>query len=86
MTLPPPSFGSAGEHRLQQHLGTAGRAARFYDRQVRSHLTPEMQEFIGRQAMVFLATVIDDRTLAYPEFRWWRHSPAQGLGLFHRVP
>ncbi|MDT0449925.1 pyridoxamine 5'-phosphate oxidase family protein [Streptomyces hesseae] len=89
MTLPPPSFGSAGEHRLQQYLGTAHRAARFYDQQVRPHLTPEMRDFIGRQAMVFLATadsrgecdasfragppgfvhVIDDRTLAYPEFR-----------------
>ncbi|MFG3504888.1 pyridoxamine 5'-phosphate oxidase family protein [Streptomyces sp. NPDC047821] len=89
MTLPPPPFGSPGEHRLQQHLGTTERAARFYDQQVRARLTPEMREFIGRQAMVFLATadargecdasfragppgfvhVLDDRTLAYPEFR-----------------
>lgn len=89
MTLPPPPFGSAGEHRLQQHMGTAERAARFYDQQVRPCLTPEMRDFIGRQAMVFLATadahgecdasfragppgfvhVIDDHTLAYPEFR-----------------
>ncbi|MCY0931411.1 pyridoxamine 5'-phosphate oxidase family protein [Streptomyces sp. H27-H1] len=89
MTSPPPSFGSAGEHHLQQHLGTADRAARFYDLQVRPHLTAEMRDFIGRQAMVFLATadshgecdssfragppgfvhVIDDHTLAYPEFR-----------------
>ncbi|MEV4740735.1 pyridoxamine 5'-phosphate oxidase family protein [Streptomyces sp. NPDC049555] len=37
-------------------MGTADRAARFYDRQVRPHLTPEMQDFIGRQAMVFVAT------------------------------
>ncbi|MEV5240869.1 pyridoxamine 5'-phosphate oxidase family protein [Streptomyces cinnamoneus] len=56
MTVDPPSFGSAGEHRLQQHLGTTDRAARFYDRQVRRHLTPEMQDFIGRRTMVFLAT------------------------------
>ncbi|MBT2404831.1 MULTISPECIES: pyridoxamine 5'-phosphate oxidase family protein [unclassified Streptomyces] len=89
MTSPPPPFGSAGEHQLQQHLGTADRAARFYDQQVRPHLTAEMREFIGRQSMVFLATsdshgecdasfragppgfvhVIDDNTLAYPEFR-----------------
>ncbi|GGW62046.1 pyridoxamine 5'-phosphate oxidase family protein [Streptomyces xantholiticus] len=89
MTFPPPPFGSTGEHRLQQQLGTAERAARFYDQQVRPCLTPEMQDFIGRQAMVFLATadshgecdasfragppgfvqVLDDRTLAYPEFR-----------------
>ncbi|WP_274564168.1 pyridoxamine 5'-phosphate oxidase family protein [Streptomyces spiramyceticus] len=89
MTLPPPPFGSAGEHRLQQQLGTTERAARFYDQQVRPCLTPEMQDFIGRQTMVFLATadshgecdasfragppgfvhVLDDRALAYPEFR-----------------
>ncbi|MCX4632207.1 pyridoxamine 5'-phosphate oxidase family protein [Streptomyces sp. NBC_01443] len=89
MTQLPQPFGSAGEHQLQQQLGTADRAARFYDRQVRPHLTPEMRDFIGRQAMVFLATadshgecdasfragppgfvhVIDEHTLAYPEFR-----------------
>lgn len=89
MTLPQPPFGSAGEHQLQQQLGTAERAARFYDQQVHPHLTPEMRDFISRQAMFFLATadshgncdasfragppgfvhVIDDRTLAYPEFR-----------------
>ncbi|MFG2133532.1 pyridoxamine 5'-phosphate oxidase family protein [Streptomyces sp. NPDC048751] len=89
MTFPPQPFGSAGEHRLQQQLGTADRAARFYDQQVRPCLTLEMRDFIGRQAMVFLATadahgecdasfragppgfvhVIDDHTLAYPEFR-----------------
>ncbi|MCJ0874585.1 pyridoxamine 5'-phosphate oxidase family protein [Streptomyces sp. AP-93] len=88
MAIPPQPFGSAGEHRLQQELGTADRAARFYDQQVRRHLTPEMRDFISRQAMVFLATadsrgecdasfragppgfvhVIDDHTLAYPEF------------------
>lgn len=56
MTLPPTTFGSAGEHHLQQQLGTADRAARFYDQQVHPHLTPEMRDFIGRQAMVFLAT------------------------------
>ncbi len=56
MTSPPPPLGSAGEHQLQQHLGSADRAARFYDQQVRRHLTPEMRDFIGRQAMVFLAT------------------------------
>ncbi|WP_329389857.1 pyridoxamine 5'-phosphate oxidase family protein [Streptomyces sp. NBC_01351] len=88
MTSPPPPFGSAGEHHLQQQLGTADRAARFYDQQVRSCLTPAMRGFIARQAMVFLATadshgecdasfragppgfvhVIDEQTLAYPEF------------------
>ncbi|QES46659.1 hydrolase [Streptomyces venezuelae] len=56
MTYPRPSFGSAGEHHLQRQLGTTDRAARFYDRQVHPRLTPEMREFVGRQAMVFLAT------------------------------
>ncbi|MEV7729376.1 pyridoxamine 5'-phosphate oxidase family protein [Streptomyces sp. NPDC087917] len=70
-------------------MGSADRAARFYDRQVRPCLTAEMQEFIGLQSMVFLATadshgecdasfragppgfvhVLDEHTLAYPEFR-----------------
>ncbi|MGK5731004.1 pyridoxamine 5'-phosphate oxidase family protein [Streptomyces sp. URMC 124] len=66
--MPPPPFGSAGEHRLQQHLGTADRAARFYDQQVRRHLTPEMQDFIGRQSMVFLATA-DSRGECDSSFR-----------------
>ncbi|MGW6569561.1 pyridoxamine 5'-phosphate oxidase family protein [Streptomyces sp. NPDC054975] len=89
MTYPPRPFGSAGEHRLQQQLGTSDRAHRFYDQQVRPCLTPQMRDFIGRQSMVFLATsdargecdasfragppgfvhVIDEHTLAYPEFR-----------------
>ncbi|MFD3570317.1 pyridoxamine 5'-phosphate oxidase family protein [Streptomyces sp. NPDC058667] len=89
MSSHPTPFGSAGEHLLQQQLGTADRAQRFYDQQVRPCLTPQMREFIGRQTMVFLATsdargecdasfragppgfvhVIDDHTLAYPEFR-----------------
>jgi predicted pyridoxine 5'-phosphate oxidase superfamily flavin-nucleotide-binding protein len=78
-----------GEHFLQQQLGTAERAHRFYDQQARRSLTPQMREFIGRQSMVFLATadsrgecdasfragppgfvqVLDEHTLAYPEFR-----------------
>ncbi|MFB6550760.1 MULTISPECIES: pyridoxamine 5'-phosphate oxidase family protein [unclassified Streptomyces] len=52
----PAGPGSAGEHLLQSHLGTTDRAAAFYDRQVQSHLTPEMRDFIRRQAMVFLST------------------------------
>ncbi|MDV5143404.1 pyridoxamine 5'-phosphate oxidase family protein [Streptomyces sp. SBC-4] len=89
MSLRPTPFGSAGEHFLQQQLGTAERAHRFYDQQVRPCLTPQMRDFIGRQSMAFLATsdargecdasfragppgfvhVIDEHTLAYPEFR-----------------
>ncbi|GAA3073499.1 hypothetical protein GCM10020000_67990 [Streptomyces olivoverticillatus] len=68
MTLPPPPFGSAGEHQLQQQLGTASRAARFYDQQVRSHLTSEMRDFIGRQEMVFLATADSKGGSAIPAF------------------
>lgn len=83
------AFGSAGEHQLQQHMGTAERAAQFYERQVRPCLTQQMREFIARQTMVFIATadgnghcdasfrggpagfvqVLDDHTLAYPEYR-----------------
>ncbi|MFF5789129.1 pyridoxamine 5'-phosphate oxidase family protein [Streptomyces sp. NPDC012693] len=89
MSSHPTPFGSAGEHLLQQQLGTADRAHRFYDQQVRPCLTHQMREFIARQTMVFLATsdargecdasfragppgfvhVIDEHTLAYPEFR-----------------
>ncbi len=89
MTQPTVSIGSAGEHRLQQQFGTADRAAGFYDRQVRAHLTARMRSFIARQTMVFLATadgdgacdasfragpagfvqVLDDHTLAYPEYK-----------------
>ncbi|MFI9274585.1 pyridoxamine 5'-phosphate oxidase family protein [Kitasatospora sp. NPDC052896] len=74
---------------MQQLRGTAERAADFYQRQVRPHLTPQMQAFIARQTMVFLSTadaegacdasfragppgfvlVLDDHTLAYPEYR-----------------
>lgn len=65
MTFHPTPFGSAGEHLLQQQLGTADRAHRFYDQQVRPCLTPQMREFIGRQSMVFLATS-DSRGSATP--------------------
>ncbi|WP_190108124.1 pyridoxamine 5'-phosphate oxidase family protein [Streptomyces cinnamoneus] len=86
---PPVSPGTEGEHRLQQRLGTSGRAARFYGEQVLSHVNARMREFVARQEMFFLATadgrggcdntfragppgflqVLDDRTLAYPEYR-----------------
>ena len=48
--------GSAGEHDLQCELGTADRADRFYDDQVRDHLNPQMRDFVRRQEMFFLAT------------------------------
>lgn len=81
--------GSHGEHQMQRELGTLGRADRFYDEQVLDRLNPQMQEFVARQEMFFLATadshgecdstfragppgflrVLDDATLAYPEYR-----------------
>ncbi|MGW7514693.1 pyridoxamine 5'-phosphate oxidase family protein [Streptomyces sp. NPDC054796] len=48
--------GSDGEHALQERLGTAERAARFYDDQVLDHLNARMREFTQRQEMFFLAT------------------------------
>ncbi|MFE6524914.1 pyridoxamine 5'-phosphate oxidase family protein [Streptomyces sp. NPDC057794] len=81
--------GSHGEHRIQQELGTTGRADRFYDEQVLNRLNARMRDFVARQEMFFLATadgngecdntfragpagflhVLDDTTLAYPEYR-----------------
>lgn len=87
--MPASQPGSAGEHVLQERCGTTERAARFYETQFTSALTPQMREFIGRMEMAFVATsdgagecdcsfragppgfirVLDDRTLAYPEYR-----------------
>lgn len=53
---PVPRPGSAGEHALQQWLGSTRRADRFYDEQVLDHLNPRMQEFVAEQEMFFLAT------------------------------
>ena len=81
--------GSHGEHQMQRELDTLGRADRFYDEQVLDRLNPQMQEFVARQEMFFLATadshgecdstfragppgflrVLDEATLAYPEYR-----------------
>lgn len=81
--------GSHGEHRLQELFGTAVRARAFYDHQVLDRLNERMREFVGRMAMVFVATadaggeadcsfragppgfvgVLDERTLALPEYR-----------------
>lgn len=88
-TFGPDRPGSRGEHLLQRLLGTEGRAAGFYARQVLDHLNPRMREFIDHQEMAFVATadtggecdctfragppgfirVLDDKTLAYPEYR-----------------
>ncbi len=45
---------------LQRLLGTEDRAAAFYDKQLLNHLNPQMQEFIGRQEMAFVATADSD--------------------------
>jgi len=52
MTTP----GSAGEHALQDRLGTARRARGFYENQMLDRLNPSMREFIGRQEMMWVAT------------------------------
>lgn len=48
--------GSHGEHVLQEQFGTVSRAENFYDTQVTGELTAEMQEFISRREMAFVAT------------------------------
>lgn len=45
-----------GEHLLQERFGTVKRAASFYNNQVLNHLNLLMEEFIKRQAMVFIST------------------------------
>lgn len=86
---PPPVPGSAGEHALQERFDTARRARGFYDHQMLEYLNENMQRFVGRMEMAFIATadrhgetdcsfragppgfvrVLDERTLAYPEYR-----------------
>ncbi|WP_171164779.1 pyridoxamine 5'-phosphate oxidase family protein [Streptomyces sp. I05A-00742] len=88
-SLPAPRPGGAGERAMQQRLGTAERADRFYAERTLGHLNTAMREFVARQDMFFLATaagngacdssfragppgflrVLDERTLAYPEYR-----------------
>lgn len=53
---PGPLPGSAGEHALQAERGSAARARRFYDEQVLACLAPEMQAFLARVEMLFVAT------------------------------
>lgn len=48
--------GSAGEHHVQDVLGTTDRAQRFYRDQVLDRLNARMREFIARQEMLFVAT------------------------------
>jgi predicted pyridoxine 5'-phosphate oxidase superfamily flavin-nucleotide-binding protein len=48
--------GSRGEHELQERLGTAKRAAAFYNKQMLDHVNPLMRQFIARQQMAFVGT------------------------------
>ena len=48
--------GSSGEQRAQERFGTSARAAAFYAHQTLPHLNPQMQQFIARMDMVFIAT------------------------------
>ncbi|HRC44359.1 MAG TPA: pyridoxamine 5'-phosphate oxidase family protein [Nitrospira sp.] len=48
--------GSSGEQRAQERFGTSARAATFYAHQTLPHLNPQMQQFIARMDMVFIAT------------------------------
>jgi predicted pyridoxine 5'-phosphate oxidase superfamily flavin-nucleotide-binding protein len=48
--------GSAGEHELQDALGTSVRAERFHRDQMCDYLVPSMQEFVARMTMAFVAT------------------------------
>ena len=48
--------GSEGEHNLQEKFGTINQAPIFYKNEVYKLLTSDMQSFISRQEMVFIAT------------------------------
>jgi predicted pyridoxine 5'-phosphate oxidase superfamily flavin-nucleotide-binding protein len=50
------SPGSAGEHQLQERLGSAARARAFYQKQVLDHFNPAMRAFVAEQEMFFLAS------------------------------
>ena len=53
-------IGSSAEHGAQQKLGTAKRARAFYQKQWVDQLNEDMQRYIQRQEMVFIATA-DER-------------------------
>ncbi|MCM2578528.1 pyridoxamine 5'-phosphate oxidase family protein [Streptomyces meridianus] len=60
--------GSEGEHDLQERMGTADRATKFYNAQVLDRLNSRMQEFAARQEMFFLSTA-DSRGECDSSFR-----------------
>lgn len=48
--------GSKGEKQLQKEFNTTTDALRFYNKQVLTHLSSLMQDFIGKQEMMFIST------------------------------
>lgn len=48
--------GSHGEHLAQEQFGTANRAEAFYRNQMLDFLNDDMQQFIARQEMAFIAS------------------------------
>ena len=48
--------GSEGEKRLQKEFNTTADALRFYNKQVLTHISILMQEFIAKQEMMFIST------------------------------
>lgn len=48
--------GSDGEHKMQEVFNTQDKAKDFYNRQMLDYLAPEMQSFLAKQEMMFIAT------------------------------
>ena len=49
-------MGTRSERLIQKERNSSDRADKFYNRQVKDHLTPVMQSFIAKQHMLFIAT------------------------------
>lgn len=49
-------FGSEGEKKLQEMLGTVKKANSFYENQMIDHINDKMKEFIANQGMLFIST------------------------------
>ena len=48
--------GSDGEHKMQEAFKTQDKAEDFYNRQMLDYLAPDMQSFLAKQEMMFIAT------------------------------
>lgn len=48
--------GSDGEHKMQEAFKTVDKAKDFYNRQMLDYLAPDMQSFLAKQEMMFIAT------------------------------